>query len=40
MTLWQAIQEGGPLMWPLLLCSFVVVTLVLERTLFWMRLQR
>ncbi|MDR9500524.1 MAG: MotA/TolQ/ExbB proton channel family protein [Desulfurivibrionaceae bacterium] len=38
MTLWHLFQSGGPLMWPLLLCSLVVMTLVFERTLFWLKL--
>lgn len=38
MTLWHIVQEGGPLMWPLLACSFVVLILIIERSLFWFRL--
>ncbi len=33
--LWM--ERGGPVMWPLLLLSFVAVTLVVERLLFWSR---
>jgi len=33
-------QKGGPLMWPLLLCSLVSVTITLERLLFWWRVGR
>jgi biopolymer transport protein ExbB len=40
MTMWQVFQSGGPLMWPLLLCSLVVVTLVIERSLFWLYLEK
>ena len=40
MTVWQVFQSGGPLMWPLLLCSLVVVTLILERSLFWFYLEK
>jgi len=29
--------QGGPLMWPLLLCSLLAVTVVIERSLFWFR---
>lgn len=29
--------KGGPLMWPLLACSIVALTVVIERGLFWMR---
>jgi biopolymer transport protein ExbB len=27
--------SGGPVMWPLLACSLVVVTVIIERVLFW-----
>ncbi len=40
MTIWQVFQSGGPLMWPLLLCSLAVVTLILERGLFWLTLEK
>jgi biopolymer transport protein ExbB len=30
-------RQGGPIMYPLLLCSLVSLTLVIERTLFWIR---
>lgn len=39
-SLYQIILSGGPVMWPLLLCSLVVATVVLERTLFWLFLAR
>ncbi len=29
--------KGGPVMWPLLGCSVIGLTLILERLLFWMR---
>jgi len=32
--------KGGPLMWPLLVCSLVSVTIIIERTIFWARLRR
>lgn len=32
--------RGGPLMWPLLLCSVLSVAVVIERALFWLRLRR
>lgn len=28
-------QNGGPIMWPLLACSFLVATVIVERALFW-----
>lgn len=31
---------GGPLMWPLLACSLAVLTVVLERGLFWLQVER
>jgi len=39
-TLLQIVKEGGPVMWPLVACSLVVVTVVLERTIFWMILEK
>ncbi len=33
-------QNGGPVMWPLLLCSITVLTVILERALFWFSLSR
>ncbi len=30
-------QRGGPVMWPLLVCSLVALTAILERVFFWMR---
>lgn len=29
--------KGGPLMWPLLLCSLFSLTLIIERAIFWLR---
>lgn len=34
------IKAGGFLMYPLLLCSFVSLTIVLERSCFWFRIRR
>lgn len=31
--------RGGPLMWPLLLCSIVSLTVIAERLIFWIRAQ-
>ncbi len=33
-------HNGGPVMWPLLLCSITVLTVIFERTLFWFSLNR
>jgi biopolymer transport protein ExbB len=30
-------QKGGPVMYPLLLCSMISLTFIIERTLFWIR---
>lgn len=35
MGIWQMVQSGGPIMWPLLACSVIVLTIILERLLFW-----
>lgn len=29
--------KGGPIMWPLLVCSLVSVTVIIERAIFWWR---
>lgn len=34
------IQKGGPVMYPLLLCSVISLTFIIERTLFWVGLRR
>ncbi len=39
-TLYTIILSGGPVMWPLVLCSLVVATVILERVLFWLSLER
>jgi biopolymer transport protein ExbB len=33
-------QKGGPVMYPLLLCSLVALTFIIERTIFWVRQSR
>jgi len=33
-------ERGGVLMWPLLLCSLLSVTVIVERTIFWFRERR
>ncbi len=30
-------SKGGPLMWPLLLCSLCSLTVIIERVIFWLR---
>ena len=32
--------QGGPVMYPLLVCSLVSLTIVIERTIFWIREKR
>lgn len=32
--------KGGPVMYPLLICSILSLAIILERTLFWIRLNR
>jgi biopolymer transport protein ExbB len=39
MKIYEIIQSGGPVMWPLLLCSVAVCTVIIERTLFWIATQ-
>lgn len=36
--MWEIFQAGGPIMWPLLLCSVLSLTVILERVWFWLRL--
>jgi biopolymer transport protein ExbB len=36
----EIIKSGGPVMWPLLACSILVLTVVIERGLFWLTLER
>lgn len=33
----QWFLKGGPVMWPLLLCSIVALAVIIERLLFWIR---
>ncbi len=39
-TVWHIFQSGGPVMWPLLGCSIITLTVVLERIFFWIGLKR
>jgi biopolymer transport protein ExbB len=34
------LQKGGPVMYPLLICSLVSLTFIIERTMFWIRRTR
>jgi len=40
MHVWEIFQSGGPVMWPLLACSFMALVVILERALFWMSFVR
>ncbi len=40
MRIYEILHSGGPVIWPLLLCSFVVVTIIIERLLFWTQIER
>ena len=40
MNIYEIIQNGGPVMWPLLLCSVAVLTVIIERTLFWISIHQ
>ncbi len=36
----EIMTSGGPVMWPLLACSIIVLTVILERLLFWYSLEK
>lgn len=40
MRVWEVFQNGGPVMWPLLACSFIALVVILERMLFWWSFSR
>ena len=40
MRIYELVQNGGPVMWPLLVCSIAVLTVVFERIWFWVSLER
>jgi biopolymer transport protein ExbB len=40
MKIYQIMQNGGPVMWSLLACSLVVLTVVIERIIFWLQINR
>ncbi|MCJ7686631.1 MAG: MotA/TolQ/ExbB proton channel family protein, partial [Desulfobacteraceae bacterium] len=33
----EIFQKGGPVMYPLLACSLIALTVIIERLLFWIR---
>jgi len=36
--MWAYFEAGGIVMWPLLACSIIALTVILERALFWCRI--
>ncbi|MBI2104988.1 MAG: MotA/TolQ/ExbB proton channel family protein [Candidatus Omnitrophica bacterium] len=38
--MWHWFLKGGPVMWPLLLCSVIALGVILERLTFWMQERR
>ncbi len=40
MRVYEIMQNGGPVMWPLLACSLVVLTVIGERLIFWIQVRR
>jgi len=36
--MWQIFDKGGPVMYPLLACSIIALSVVIERAIFWLRL--
>lgn len=38
--MWEIMRSGGPVMWPLLACSVIVLTIIIERALFWLGITR
>lgn len=40
MNIYGIVSSGGPVMWPLLVCSLIVLTIIFERTIFWVALNR
>lgn len=35
----EILQKGGPVMYPLVLCSIISLTIIIERLIFWFRLR-
>ena len=40
MRLIEIVRQGGPVMWPLLACSVAVLTVIVERILFWVSIEK
>ncbi|WP_457574827.1 MotA/TolQ/ExbB proton channel family protein [Desulfolithobacter sp.] len=40
MAPYELLQQGGVVMWPLLACSILVLTVILERSLFWLAIRQ
>lgn len=40
MSAWEIFKNGGPVMYPLLACSIIVLTVIIERSLFWLQIER
>jgi len=38
--MWHWFLKGGPVMWPLLLCSVIALGVIIERLLFWVKESR
>ena len=36
--MYQLFKSGGPVMYPLLVCSIIVLTVIIERTIFWIKI--
>ena len=37
--MWHIFDKGGPVMYPLLACSIIALSVVIERAIFWLRLR-
>jgi biopolymer transport protein ExbB len=38
--MWDFFVRGGPIMYPLLICSLISVTIIVERIIFWLAVKR
>jgi biopolymer transport protein ExbB len=36
--MWHIFDKGGPVMYPLLACSIIALSVVIERAIFWLKL--